>query len=80
MHLRDFLRLNVTVDLVDDLGEIGRSVQLAVRQGPLIAVDNLLDPVDTWVENVAVHRETVRRTISVRWDGTAETVEVDLLV
>ena len=80
VHLIDWLACNVLIHFVDDLGEVGRSVQLAVANGTLVAIDYFLDAVDTRVEDVTVEGEAVRASVHVGRNGATESVQVDLLV
>lgn len=79
MHLVDGLGADVVVYLIDNLSEIGRSVQLAVVQSALVTSNHFLDAVDLWVENIAVQSETVGASLSVRRDGAAKAIQIDLL-
>lgn len=54
VHLSDMISKHVLVDLVDDFRKIGRSIELAVLNGLLVAVDYLRDTVDTWVKDITV--------------------------
>ena len=74
------LRSDVLVDLVDDFSEVGWSIQLAIIDGALVALNDFVDAVDTWVEDITVEGKTVTTTVSVRWDRATKSVQVDLLV
>ena len=80
VHLVDWLACDVLIHFVDDLGEVGRSVQLAVGNGTLVAIDHLLDAVDTRVEDVTVEGETVGASVDIGRNGATESVQIDLLV
>ena len=80
VHLGDLLRGRVAVHLIDDLGEVSRAVQLAVSECLLIALDDLLDTIDTWIEDITIECEAVRASIIIRWDRTAKSIQVDHLV
>ena len=78
--LIDLLRSDVLVDLVDDFSEVGRSIQLAIVDSALVALNDFVDAVDTWVEDITVEGETVTATVSVRRNRATKSVQVDLLV
>ena len=80
VHLGDLVRKYMLIDLVNDLCEIGWPIELAVRNGSLVAVDNCRDTIDARGEDVSVQGEAVGATLSVRRDGATKTVKVDLLV
>jgi len=78
--LSDIRRADVVVTFANDLGEVGWSIKLASVKRSLIAVDNFLDTTDTRVEDVTIEGETVRSSVGVGRDSSAETIEVDLLI
>ena len=59
IHLGDLVRFDIAIDLINDIGEVSRAVQLAAIESTLIALYDLLDTIDTWVEDVAVEGEAV---------------------
>ena len=80
VHLVDWLACDVLIHFVEDLGKVGRSVKLAVANGTLVAIDNLLDAVDARVEDVTVEGETVGASVHIGRNGATEPVQIDLLV
>ena len=74
------LARNVLVHLIDDLSEVGGSVELAVLEGSLVALHHFLNAVDARIEDISIEREAVRTPIRVGWDGAPKPVQVDLLV
>ena len=80
VHLVDWLACDVLIHFVEDLGKVGRSVKLAVANGTLVAIDNLLDAIDARVEDVTVEGEAVGASIHIGWNGATEPVQIDLLV
>jgi len=68
------------VDLFENFTEVGRTIEAALLQCILIALNNTLHSCNTRIENISVHSEAVRRTVSVRRNGTTKTVKVDHLV
>ena len=80
VHLVDWLACDVLIHFIDDLGEVGRPVQLAVANCTLVAIDHLLDAIDTRVENVTVEGEAVGASVRIGWNGATEPVQIDLLV
>jgi len=55
-------------------------INVVVVDAVLVVLHHLLDAVDTRVENIAVHGETVRWLLGERVDGAAEAEQIDLLV
>ena len=80
VHLIHRFARNVLVHFIDDFGEVGGSVKLAVLEGALVALYHLLDAVDARIEDVAIEREAVRAPIGVGRDGAPKPIQVDLLV
>ena len=74
------LARNVLVHLIDDLSEVGGSVELAVLEGSLVALHHFLNAVDARIEDISIEREAVRTPIRVGWDGAPKPVQIDLLV
>ena len=74
VHLADLGGLHLAVHLVENLIEIGWSVQVGVLQGFLVMTDHFCDAVDARVEDVSVEGEAVRSTSWVGWNSSAEAV------
>ena len=80
IHLSDLERFDVVIGFINDIGEVSRAVQLAVSEGLLIALNDLLDTIDTWVEDITIECEAVGASVIIRWDGAAKSIQVDHLV
>lgn len=80
VHLVNAVRLGVVVHLVDNISKVGGSVEIAVLECPLVAIDNLRDAVDSRAENITVEGEAVRCAVSIGRHCATETVQVDKLV
>ena len=80
IHLGDLERFDVVIGFINDISEVSRAVQLAVSECLLIALNDLLDTIDTWIEDITIEREAVRASIIIRWDRTAKSIQVDHLV
>lgn len=78
--LADVSLLGHAVELIKDLREVGRPVQVDVLNGFLVVFNNFWDPVDPRIEDVAIEGEAVRCTVTVGWDCGAEPIQVDVLV
>ena len=72
--------LDVAAHLVEDLGEVGRSVQLGLLESILVRLHNTLNTIDAGIKDITVQSEAVSGTCSVRRNGAAEAVQVDHLV
>ena len=59
---------------------MGGAVERAGVEGVLVALDHLLEAVNSWVEDVTIQGEAVGCALSVRGYGTTKTIERDLLV
>ena len=80
IHLGDLERFDVVIGFINDISEVSRAVQLAVSECLLIALNDLLDTIDTWIEDITIECEAVRASIIIRWDRTAKSIQVDHLV
>ena len=74
------VRHDMVVDLSEDFAEVSRSVEAALLQSILIALDHTLNPGNAGIEDISVQGEAVRRTVGVGRDCATEAVEVDHLV
>ena len=52
-------RLRLVVEFAQDLVEVSRSIEVDSLQSIAVILDNLLDSIDSWVENVTVQGEAV---------------------
>ena len=80
VHLVDWLTCYILIHFIDDLGKVGRSVQLALVYCILVAFDHLWDAINTRVEDITVEGEAVGASIIIGRNGAAESVQIDLLV
>ena len=80
IHLGDLERFDVVIGFINDISEVSRAVQLAVSECLLIALNDLLDTIDTWIEDITIECKAVRASIIIRWDRTAKSIQVDHLV
>ena len=80
IHLSDLERFDVVIGFINDIGEVSWAVQLAVGKGLLIALNDLLDTIDTWVEDITIECEAVGASVIIRWDGATKSIQVDHLV
>ena len=55
-HIR---RLRLVVEFAQDLVEVSRSIEVDSLQSIAVILDDLLDSIDSWVENVTVQGEAV---------------------
>ena len=70
----------MVVHFVKHIGKVGRAVEIDVLEASLVTVDNFLNAVDTWVEDVSVHGEAVTGS---RWVGrhsATKAIQVDEFV
>ena len=80
VHLSHTVGLHEIVDFINDLSEVSRSIEIALLNGVLVVCDNLLNAIDTWVENVTVQGETVATTVGIGWNSSSKAIQVYLLV
>lgn len=59
---------------------MGWSVQLRIVKCLLVGRDDTFKAINSWVEDISVHCETMRCSVRVWWDRTSESVELNLLV
>ena len=74
VHLADLRGLHLAVHLVDNLIEVGWTIQIGVLQCFLVMADNFGDPIDARVENVSVESETVRSSRGIGRNSSAKAV------
>lgn len=70
----------MTVDFIQDVAEMGWAIEFTVVESLLVTVNHTLNTIDSGVENVAVQGKTVRCTVHIGWDSSAESIQVDHLV
>lgn len=46
----------------------------------LVVLDDILQPINSWIEDITVHSEAVRCSLSIWWNTAAKAEQVDLLV
>ena len=80
IHLGDLKRFDVVIGLIDDIGKISRAIQFAVSKGLLITLHDLLNAIDTWVEDVAIEGKAVGTSVIIGRDRATKTIQVDHLV
>jgi len=56
------------------------SIELSIIECLLVGSDNTFKAINSWIEDISVHCETMRRSVRVRWNRSSESVEVNLLV
>ena len=71
--------ITVIVDLLDDIHEVGWSIQCAILDSSLIGLDHVLDSFYFWVKEVAVHGEAVTHRVIV-WRNATKAVHWETLV
>jgi hypothetical protein len=59
---------------------VGWTVQIYIGKVMFVVLNDFLQVVDSWIEDVTVHSETVSSPLSIWGDATTETVQVDSLV
>ena len=78
--LVDSVCLNFGYNLVEDISKVSRAIQRASLERVLIARYHGFQAVHPRVENVSIQCKAMRRSVSVRWDRTTESIESDLFV
>ena len=74
VHLTDLGGLHLAVHLVENLIEIGWSVQVGVLQGFLVMADYFCDSIDARIEDVSIEGEAVRSSCGVGRNSSTEAV------
>lgn len=80
VHLIDVNRANIVVNFTDNICEVGGSVEFAIIEGALIAINNRWDTIDSRIKDIAIKSEAVRSSVCVRRDGATKAIEVNHLV
>jgi len=74
------LSLSIVINGLEDLREVSWPVKIDVLDGILVAVDHLVEAVDSGIEDISIESEAMRGSIVVGWDGSAEAIQIDVLV
>ena len=69
-----------TVDGVQNRAEVGGTIQIDICQIMLVVLDDFLKVIDSRIEDVTVHSETVSGPLSIWGYTTTEAKQVDSLV
>ena len=80
IHLVNLRGLHLIVHLVENLIEVGRSIQISVLQCFLVMTDNFCDSVDSWIEDVSVQCKAMGGPLRVWRNRTAKAVQIDHFV
>ena len=80
IHLSDLERFDIVIGLINNIGEVCRTVELAVLEGLLIALNDLFDSIDTWVEDITIECKAVGASVIVGRDGATKPIQVDHFV
>jgi len=73
-------RLRLVVKFAQDLVEVSRSIEVDSLQSIAVILDDLLDSIDSWVENVTVQGEAVWGFLIYRWNVASKAIKIDHLV
>ena len=80
IHLGDLSRFDIVIGFINDFGEVSRAIQLAVSEGLLIALHDLLNTINTRVEDVAIEGEAVGTSVIIGRDRATKPIQVDQLI
>lgn len=80
VHLVDLSCLHLIVCFTKNLIEVGWSIKIYSRKGALIMADHFINPVYSWVKDIAIQGKAVGATLIVRVDCPAKAIKVDQLV